>query len=747
MSENATLEKKAVIKMKKKSKVMLSIILSATLLLGSVMGASAAATSASTEASVGETVGTYIANGLNTAFNKVVDSLLNIINDILPDSVNVKELSEHSSDNFYSGTDEFIDTAADDAKWSLGYSSASIVPDDFSTGKYYKGGYSLNVKLTEVVDDLRVRVIAINDGSGRGTHIFAVVDCLGLANADVRLIREELEEYADKNNIASINVSATHVHSGIDTQGIYTDIINSALQNLTMSYFKSDNLADAIDEDFRQLIIKQTAACVKEACESMTEGTLTYAHTDIADYIRDRTEPDVSIDEMYRLMFTPDDGSTGTIIANFSAHPERVGAKEDVASADFVYYMEEVINEAGYNFLYIQGAVGTITETGNVSDDGIIEDRIEGVKRYGQELAYILLGMTKTEEECIAEIVDFEREALAADSETYTAWYEDWEPVEEEVVEPILNIKIEEYIAPIDNAVYAALGKLSLANNEILKDGDTYYTSTEVGYMELGSNIKVILSPGETYAELIKGGSNMDDFEYDCAYDIMGTEDVLVFDLMNDAIGYIMPDDYFTYATIRYNDGITIDSSWGFTSLGEHAASNIYGAIYDIYASVSDVSYDTDTDTDDKGTTPGEDVAVDTVIDIGDVTIDTENKTITLNPETSVAVGKDFSTSGEIRIFDEDGNELDDDSLIGTGCKLQILDDDGNVTYEYDVVVIMDVDGNGKITAADARFALRCAAQLDTLEGVYALAADANSDGTIKPSDARIILRKAAQLD
>ena len=147
----------------------------------------------------------------------------------------------------------------------------------------------------------------------------------------------------------------------------------------------------------------------------------------------------------------------------------------------------------------------------------------------------------------------------------------------------MLNVAHKEYLAPVDNGVYELLGKISAANNKMVYDENgQFYAVTEVGYMEMG-DIKLILCPGETYAELIKGGDNMDTFKYAPAYEILGTEDVIVCDLVNDALGYIMPDDFFTYATIRYEDGgITIDSSWGLTSLGAKAASNIYGAIYDL---------------------------------------------------------------------------------------------------------------------------------------------------------------------
>ena len=58
-----------------------------------------------------------------------------------------------------------------------------------------------------------------------------------------------------------------------------------------------------------------------------------------------------------------------------------------------------------------------------------------------------------------------------------------------------------------------------------------------------------------------------------------------------------------------------------------------------------------------------------------------------------------------------------------------------------------DADGDGKVTASDARIALRVAAKLDTLEGVFLKAADADGNGKINSSDARKALRVAAKLE
>ncbi len=69
------------------------------------------------------------------------------------------------------------------------------------------------------------------------------------------------------------------------------------------------------------------------------------------------------------------------------------------------------------------------------------------------------------------------------------------------------------------------------------------------------------------------------------------------------------------------------------------------------------------------------------------------------------------------------------------------------VHYNSDTTVMYDVNGDGKVTAADARLALRASAKLQGLEGRYFYAADVNKDGKITSADARLILRKAAGLD
>ena len=58
-----------------------------------------------------------------------------------------------------------------------------------------------------------------------------------------------------------------------------------------------------------------------------------------------------------------------------------------------------------------------------------------------------------------------------------------------------------------------------------------------------------------------------------------------------------------------------------------------------------------------------------------------------------------------------------------------------------------DVDGNGKITASDARIILRASAKLDSISAEQEAIADVNGDSKITAADARKVLRMSARLE
>lgn len=535
-----------------------------------------------------------VVNTLSNVLITVIGKALNLFIPQTPALNSYQDFNLEDYGNFYAGMDEFIDEPVAGARWSLGYARESILPDDFGVVPYTMGGYGLMAETTETFDGLWVRTIILNDGSGRGNVAFCVLDAIGIANADVRLIRAAVADFAEANNIVSINVSVTHTHSGIDLQGVWDNTVGNVLNNITLGALGITGLQSGVDRKFLQTIIDQTAKSIKDAYADMKTGELTLAKMDIGDgYLRDRTAPYNYDGNMYRLEFTPDQaGATPTIITTFGVHPENSGFGHTVISADFIPYTEEVLNAAGYNFIFIQGAVGTITYDRHYSNDGLDLSRYEEAVRYGWEIGYFLLGMELTEAECKAlnfELGDFLGVAEYEGQEDYTVWYEGWTPVEEEVVKPMLNVKNMQYIIEVSNVLLDIIGKSGITDYFFLYDNTTgkYYEVTECGYMELGDSLQVLISPGEHYGEMLNGGAGLENFEYDSYREMFG-ENTIIFDLANDAIGYIEPDPEFVMAGMKYsekNDEFDTDT-WCLISFGEHTASNVAGKFVELYESV-----------------------------------------------------------------------------------------------------------------------------------------------------------------
>ena len=534
-----------------------------------------------------------VLNWLSNLFiNDVVGTALNLI---VPDSPAVKDYEDFNIEeygNFYAGMDEFLDEPADNAVWSLGYGSASIMPFDFGEKAYAKGAYMPYYFGNEMhgEEELRVRAVVLDDNSGRGKVVFAVVDAMGICNDDVRTIRAALAQLAKEYNVVSINISATHIHSGIDSQGVWTDPVGVLFNNVTA--IKDEDVKYGVDRTFLQAMVDGTKEAVEEALKSMTKGKLYYSTTDISDYVWDRTAP-ISIDEnLYKLEFIPTKATaTPTIIASFGCHPESASydwQEDDKFSADFVWSMEEVMNAAGYNFIYIQGQVCTATSSRGLSNDGVDTNAHSTAVRYGYELGYITLTMSNTTAERIrinnatGDKLGVKEYADKEEYADYTVWYEDLETVEKVDVEPLLNITMEQFPIKIENNIVALLGKTSIADNLVLKDDFFgYYTVTEVGYMEIGDVLKVYISPGETFGELLDGGKGIEGFPYDSIRETVG-ENTIVFDLMNDAAGYVANDANFVLAGLQYNeaDDVFDSDTWCLISYGKHTASTLLSHFY-----------------------------------------------------------------------------------------------------------------------------------------------------------------------
>lgn len=554
-------------------------------------------------------------NAIGVIFSDLIDSILNFILKMFsglfednPDFVTVDDAYMKAAQNFYQGTGNVFKTSADaDARWNIGYSNASLIPNDYSNGTYYIGGYiAIENGFSNVVegiaeipglgkDDMKVRCVAINDGTDRGTALFATIDCIGITNADIKDIREILKDFAAANNIVAINVSSTHTHSCIDTEGLWTKLLYKLAHNGIVSGTDAEEeLVQGTNPAYMAFLKDKVADALVDAYEDLQPGVLTYTEKDIGEeYFNNKNRPSagqaiyeidedgnkvytgesvVAMTDISRFIFIPDDKTaTPTMMLNIAAHPDVAGLPTESnsgreISGDYIFYCGKFLEDAGYNFMFFQGAIAGIYMSRSVTGDGVpTEQRVEESQRYGYELARMALALTLTEEEvkaddmlnCAEEIAEY------GDSEDYSIWYENWNKdeegnnvvPEEEVVEPFLNLYIKQTPVLISSHLIEVVGKLNLANYVVAKlDDGSYATITEVGYMEMGNQFKTVFLPGEICQDLIApdGISLLPQysvtampFSGQTACKLFG-DDVKCFGLMNDAIGYVVPDNDFT---------------------------------------------------------------------------------------------------------------------------------------------------------------------------------------------------------
>ena len=547
-------------------------------------------------------------NALSNFFlNDVLGKVLSMF---MPDSAAVGDYEDfdiNSYGNFYKGMDTFIDEPQGEKVWSLGYGKASVLPDDFGSKSYAKGAYVPYIYGDGMYkdddgneEDLMARAVVMNDGSGRGNVVFISVDAMGLANADVRLIREGMKDLAEKYNIVSINVTCTHIHTGIDSQGVWTDPVGVMFNN-----FSSKDVKYGVERSFIDSLVKGSKAAVEAALSDMTEGELYYSQLELDGYLSDRTAPIALDKNLYKLEFLPyADGATPTIVATAGVHPEaasydwaKPGGSTLISfdkkfSADFIWYTEKLLNQAGYNFIFIQGNVSTVTSARAKTRDCFNDlSAHEEVIRYGYEIGYILLGMSMNEKERIelnAQLGDKLGVEKYSSEENYSIWYKGLKTASEEKVEPVLNIQLKQFTVQIENNVIGLLAKASIPDNFVLKDNSgRYYTVTEVGYLEIGDSVKAYMSPGETFGELLIGGDGAEGFALAPIREHTG-EDIIIMDLMNDAAGYVANPANYVLAGYQYNkhSGALDSDTWCLISYGQNAATAFIGNFYEIYDSV-----------------------------------------------------------------------------------------------------------------------------------------------------------------
>ncbi len=477
----------------------------------------------------------------------------------ISDSVSDKGIpyiNRYDNKGFLEGNGYFLNEPAENAKWEAGFAKASVVPP-VKEGDYYIGGYLAFPpnKMNGIMNEQMVRAFAVSDGSGRGIHVFAVIDCIGISGTDIRDIRLRLSDFISEKNILSINISATHCHSGIDTDGLWGDLPKIYKHNKKeVKKGKKGNPISGKNEGFMLYLKKTAAKTIKQAVENMTQGELYFAQLPIGDYVRDKRPPYVTVNDLTNLRFLPSDSGKEISIVFMAAHPVCYGDKQREASRDFPGYMCDRMEELGIETMFIQGAEAAVaTDRGPHIPDGLTTD--EGLKAYGRAIADYVTGYDKSAYKKLS---------------------------------PVINVTLSELFLPAGNEILKLAAKLRIVNNSLVKitmadDGNKEDKSyelnfiTEVGFAELGRELSIAMVPGELMPEIAIGGAfpawasyNGAEWDKPSIKEILGTE-IAVAGLCNDFIGYIVPDnDYGSIlAPLHYEES---------ASAGAKTASNIVSA-------------------------------------------------------------------------------------------------------------------------------------------------------------------------
>lgn len=534
---------------------IISAALCVAVLASGLSVGSFAAQNESVAAVQAESVGDSIMKGLYNTLNVIVEGLAKSICAIYINPKDWQSIDEYDSEEigFMPGRENYQKSAGENNVWKLGYSKMSIVPDDVDSGKYNLGRDLLNKFAEGVYDDQCIRVAVIDDNSGEGAVVLGAVDSLGVTSTDVRTIRKAIIEYCESQGIkvASINISATHAHSALDTQGVSTEFFRKLFGAFWCNLIGFDDTMAGLEtaESFKQHFINVSIDAIKDAFNNVEEGNLYFSAIDMSEYFKDKRGlvSKEDIPETASFKFVPTSGKPATYISDITCHATSFSAGNGLVGSDYIYYADEYIkNTENGNFIMIPGAVGQITRDIEVDTSGMTEYEEMGAS--ARTLGQIVGKM----------IVD-------ADYATELS--------------PVINVKHREIFITPENSLLTLACEIGLVNNKIFYDGivaKEYCMATEMGYLEFGNKIALALFPGELYPEVfwddeITGGANWDGTEW--PYDSLSTavDGVTTYavSLTNDAIGYVVTDNNFAFMGHIIGEGIADET----LSVGKHIGS------------------------------------------------------------------------------------------------------------------------------------------------------------------------------
>lgn len=391
------------------------------------------------------------------------------------------------------------------AQFYAGAGSRVISPvvQDYAKQHVYMAGFGKDRKATGIHDPLYARCIALAAGTKASPLLICGIDSIGLFWEDTLRIRKVLQQR--KVAYKGLIVAASHSHQTPDTMGLW-----------------GPGDKTGIDEAYTSRVIAGTADAAAEAVRRMTAAkarVVTVRNPELDSFIDDDRPPKRHDSDVIALEAL--DARTSKPIAvllNWANHPESLGSKNRILSADYVARLRTRIEEVhtGAVTVFVNGALGGMqSPLGAPVPGGLKDGTFEKADYIGGRVADLTLAALDKASEVEIGSVEYRERTLRI---------------------------------PLSNAGFRqAMEKNIYAGRKPLNADGT--TTTVVGMFRLGAVLEGATVPGELYPELSVGGieryrgADFADASLEPAIKstMMRAPHRMLIGLANDEIGYIIP--------------------------------------------------------------------------------------------------------------------------------------------------------------------------------------------------------------
>ncbi|MBM4087328.1 MAG: hypothetical protein FJ272_21260 [Planctomycetes bacterium] len=393
-----------------------------------------------------------------------------------------------------------------------------LITPEVGEGKptVWLAGYGAGRAATGVHDDLFARALVLK--LGETTVAFVTLDLIGFFHPEVVQIRATL---AAQCPISHLIVASTHNHEGPDTLGLWGE----------------HQLSSGVNPAYNALVRQKVCEAVLEAAQTLKPVRVRFTQSATKGITTDSRPPKVLDEGLYLMHFEhADSGKPFATFVNWSAHPEVLGSRNTLVTADFCKYVVDRLERefgAGYTALYFTGSIGgllgasgkglTDPATGKPPPNATFRE----AELVGEEVAHVAI-------EAI-------RSAPLSQPNS-------------------ISFKVKEIYVPLTNAWYWAGRAAGVVDRKLYApnpDGKTFseegvgarFIRSEASVVTLG-DAQFLAVPGEIYPELTNGGIQTPqdpgaDFQGAPAEpplrSLMTGKFRFVLGLANDELGYIIP--------------------------------------------------------------------------------------------------------------------------------------------------------------------------------------------------------------